>query len=121
MWLESGCAIPLLTGHIDSLAFAEVVQHATAQVHRVLLTDMRSSGAQEDDQRLGALPLRTIEHILALLPAAVGDTPRERVPSQAGKPDSSLTGADVRMAAASTVAHLSRSLNNRCASHGHPS
>ena len=70
--------------------------------------------AQEEDQRLGALPTRTVEHILALLPAAVGDTPRERVPSQAGKPDSSLTGADVRMAAASTVANLSRSLNNRC-------
>ncbi len=49
------------------------------------------------------------------MPAAVGDTPRERVPSQAGKPDSSLTGADVRMAAASTVANLSRSLTNRCA------
>ncbi len=57
-----------------------------------------------------------IEHILALLPAAVGDTPRERIPSQAGKPDSSLTGADVRMAAASTVTNLSRSLNNRCVS-----
>ena len=71
---------------------------------------------QEDDQRLGALPLRTIEHILALLPAAVGGTPRERVPSQAGRADSSLTGADVRMAAASTVANLSRSLTNRCSS-----
>ena len=80
----------------------------------MLLTDLRSSGAQEDDQRLGALPLKTIEHILALLPAAVGNTPRDRVPSQAGKPDSALTGADVRMAAASTVAHLSRSLTNRC-------
>jgi hypothetical protein len=69
---------------------------------------------QEEDQRLSALPLRTIEHVLALLPAAVGDTPRERVPSQAGKADSALTGADVRMAAASTLANLSRSLANRC-------
>lgn len=69
---------------------------------------------QEEDQRLSALPLRTIEHILALLPAAVGDMPRERVPSQAGKADSGLTGANVRMAAASTIANLSRSLANRC-------
>lgn len=68
---------------------------------------------QEEDQRLAALPLRTMEHVLALLPAAVGGTPRDRVPSQAGRPDSALTGADVRMAAASTVANLSRSLTNR--------
>ena len=68
---------------------------------------------KEDDQRLAGLPLQTIEHVLALLPAAVGDAPPERVPSQAGRADSALTGADVRMAAASTVANLSRSLANR--------
>lgn len=68
---------------------------------------------QEDDQRLKAMPSRTVEHVLALLPASVGNTPRDAAANDRGNA-SDLTGADVRMAAAATVANLSQSLPNRC-------
>ncbi len=67
---------------------------------------------QEDDQRLKSLPVRTVEHILALLPASIGNTPRDQAPADA-RSVSELTGADVRMSAASTIANLSQSLTNR--------
>ena len=70
-------------------------------------------GLQEDDQRLKAVPTRTVEHILALLPASIGDTPRHDSVADA-RNASELTGADVRMSAASTIANLSQSLTNRC-------
>ena len=69
---------------------------------------------QEDDQRLKALPVRTVEHILALLPASIGNTPRDQALADA-RSASELTGADVRMSAASTIANLSQSLTNRYA------
>ncbi len=67
---------------------------------------------QEDDQRLKTLSGRTVEHILALLPARIGNTPRDATVQPNSGPFE-LTGADVRMSAASTIANLSQSLTNR--------
>ncbi|BDA48009.1 probable protein FAN at N-terminal half [Coccomyxa sp. Obi] len=67
---------------------------------------------KEDDQRLKTLSGRTVEHILALLPARIGNTPRN-APAQPNGGAFELTGADVRMSAASTIANLSQSLTNR--------
>ena len=67
---------------------------------------------QEDDQRLKTLSGRTVEHILALLPARIGNTPRD-ASAQLNGGAFELTGADVRMSAASAIANLSQSLANR--------
>lgn len=82
----------------------------------MLLSKCLGMGVQEDDQRLKTLSESTVEHILALLPARVGNTPRD-APAQPNGGAFELTGADVRMSAASTIANLSQSLTNRC----HPS
>jgi hypothetical protein len=64
---------------------------------------------QEDDSRLHALPQSAVEHVLALLPAHLGNTPRDAEAGDAAAASSQLTGADVRMAAAATIGNLSRS------------
>lgn len=55
--------------------------------------------------------------MLALLPASIGNTPRDATEDLTGGNASDLTGADVRMAAAATIANLSQSLPNRCIHH----
>jgi hypothetical protein len=92
-----------------------ISQWLVFQAEHVCLKVKSTVCLQEDDQRLRSLPLKTVEHVLALLPASVGNTPRDATPSS-GADMSALTGADVRMAAANTVANLSQSLHNRCSS-----